>query len=200
MRVVIVGNAPVTRDHAALVDAADFAVRFNEPLTWEAGTGRRFDAWVIANGSGGRRFARRRLFADAPYRTLPREIWFPRAVEVHAELRTADDSSRLSERDERDIAQWIINANRLPQLVRRFDADFYRRCIDRLRALDPALEPTLIPSAGFMATLHARETWPEAETTLVGFTFRGWPAHPWPTEETFMRREEAAGRLRIVPA
>ena len=41
MHVVIVGNAPVTRDHAALVDGADLAVRFNVPATWDAGTGRR---------------------------------------------------------------------------------------------------------------------------------------------------------------
>jgi len=198
MHVVIVGNAPVTRDHAALVDGADLAVRFNVPATWGAGTGRRFDAWVIANGGAGRAFARKRPFAAAPYRDLPSEVWFSRALGVHADLRSAHPEGRLQPRSERDWAARIVEANGLSQPWRRFDAPFYHRCLARLRETDPGLEPTLIPSAGFMAVNHVLETRPDAAVALVGFTFQGWPGHPWAVEETFMRREAAAGRLTLV--
>jgi hypothetical protein len=200
MRVVIVGNAPVTRDHAALADAADLVVRFNVPATWGAGTGRRFDVWVIANGGAGRAFVRKRPFADAPYRDLPSEIWFSRPLGVHAELRAAHPEGRMSERSERDWVPDIVEANALPQRWRRFDPAFYHRCLARLREIDPTVDPTRIPSAGFLAMNQALDTWPAASVTLVGFTFEGWPAHPWEVEEAFVHRQAATGRLALVSA
>ena len=200
MRVVIVGNAPVTRDHADRVDAADLVIRFNVPRTWYDGTGRRFDAWVIANGVAGRAFVRNRTFADAPFRDLPSEIRFPRAVEVHADLRATRDSGFLKAKSEHDVAERILKRNGLRQRWLRFDAAFYRRCLDRLRSIDPLIDPTSIPSAGFLATNHVLETRPGAEVTLVGFTFEGWPGHPWAVEAAFVGREVETGRLTLVPS
>jgi hypothetical protein len=200
MRTVIVGNAPVTRDHAALVDGGDRVVRFNVPATWDHGTGRRFDVWVIANGGAGRRFARQRPFAGAPYRALPAEIWFPRLPGVHGMLRASRPDGLLTARSERDFAEAIVRENGLTQPWRRLDPEFYRRCLDLLRAIDAKVDPTSIPSAGFMALNQVFELWPDDAVTLVGFTFQGWPGHPWAIEETFVRRAEAAGRLTLVPS
>lgn len=194
MKVVLVGNAPLTRDHSGFVDAADFVVRFNLPASWGREGGTRFDAWVIANGNGGRQFAVKRSFAEAPYRDLPSEIWFPRAVEVHRRLREGRAESFLSERSERDLAQRILRANRLRQRWRRFDAGFYWRCLERLGA---ERDPTMVPSAGFMATNHVLERFEGGEITLVGFTFQGWEGHPWRLEEAFVQRMAAEGALTL---
>jgi hypothetical protein len=198
MHVVLVGNAPVTREHGPMVDGADRVIRFNLPATWDRGTGRRFDVWVIANGSAGRAFVRKRPFADAPYRALPSEIWFPRAVSVHGELRETHPDGFLKTHAERDVAQRILRANGLAQPWMRLDAAFYRRCLERLRAIDPTVDPTSIPSAGFMALNRVLETRPDDAVTLVGFTFQGWPGHPWALEEAFVRRQASAGRLTLL--
>jgi hypothetical protein len=200
MQVVIVGNAPVTRDHAALVDEADRVIRFNVPATWDKGTGRRFDVWVIANAAAGRFFARQRPFVAAPYRTLPTEVWFPRAVDVHRDLRVTQPDGYLKPLAEQDFAERIMRNNGLRQPWLRFDAAFYRRCLDRLRAIDPDVDPTSIPSAGFMALNRVLETGSDAEVSLVGFTFQGWHGHPWSIEEAFVQREARAGRLTLVPS
>jgi hypothetical protein len=195
-RVALVGNAPLTRDYAALVDASDFVVRFNLPLTWGGRGGTRFDAWVIANGNGGRHFAVRRTFAAAPYRSLPSEIWFPRCVEVHRRLREAHADGFLKARAEQDFSRRIVNANGLRQPCTYFDAGFYRRSLARLGA---AADPTMVPSAGFMALTHVLERFEDSTVTLVGFTFQGWPGHPWALEEAFARRLEAEGKLELLP-
>jgi hypothetical protein len=200
MRVVLVGNAPVTRDHGPMVDAADLVVRFNEPATWANGTGRRFDVWVIANGRAGSNLAARRPFAEAPYRDLPSEIWFPVSTEVHAELRQRFPNGFLKPASEHDTADDILSANGLGQPARHLGADNYRRAFALLRDVDPHLQPTRVPSAGFVTAVHFLESRPEAALTLVGFTFRGWPVHPWAVEEVFVRRAAEAGRLTLLPA
>jgi hypothetical protein len=198
-RVVLVGNAPLTRDHSAMVDAADFVVRFNEPRSWGERGGTRFDAWVIANARGGRRFVRQRTFAEAPYRDLPAEIWFPRAAEVHGRLR-AMGAGFLREDSERDLSRRILRANGLQgRTVVRFDAAFYWSCLERLQE-DGEEGPLLIPSAGFMATNYALARFDSAAVALVGFTFQGWEGHPWRREEAFVRRMERAGTLRLLPS
>jgi hypothetical protein len=198
--VVLVGNAPLVGDHAALVDAADLVVRFNEPRSWGANGGTRFDAWVIANSVGGRHFAVQQTFAAAPYRDLAREIWLPRAVEVHRELRARHPEAAMSPAAEQDFAGRILARNQLTQPVVRFGADFYRRCLELLQAMPDPPAPTMIPSAGFLALHHVLERHPEARITLVGFTFEGWHGHPWAHEAARVRALAAAGRLTLAGA
>jgi hypothetical protein len=196
---VIVGNAALGVDRSALVDGADFVVRFNVPRTWGAESGTRFDAWVLANGRAGLHFARQALFLDAPYRDLPREIWFPRAVEVHRELLDAHAGGFAGSLAHDDVSARILRRNRLVQPSLHFDADFYRRCLACLGEEGGLPDPTMIPSAGFLATRHVLETMPGSRVTLIGFTFEGWPGHPWAQEARHIRRLAAAGRLTLLP-
>ena len=175
-------------------------MRFNEPATWGTGTGRRFDVWVIANGRAGAALATRCAFADAPYRDLPSEIWFPVAAEVHAELRLQFPNGFLRPQSEHDTGPEILAANALRQPAQHLGAENYRRAFAALREIDPHIQPTRVPSAGFVTTTYLLEARPEAELMLVGFTFRGWPVHPWAVEEVFVRRAADAGRLTLVPS
>lgn len=199
MRVAIVGNAPLTGDHASLVDAADFVVRFNKPLSWGGRGGRRFDAWVIANGKGGRHFAVQRVFSDAPYRDLPAEIWFPRALDVHPELAADASEGYLERLQDKDFSRRILRANRLRQPVTRFDADFYRHCLTLLQEVAGDPGPVLVPSAGFMALNHVLRRFPAAGITMIGFTFQGWPGHPWDLEREFTCGLAARGQVDLIP-
>ena len=196
--VVIVGNAPLGEDRSALVDRSDFVVRFNVPRTWGAESGTRFDAWVLANGRAGRHFVRRAPFLDAPYRDLPREVWFPRAVEVHRELREAHEGDFVESLAAEDVSARILRRNRLRQPCLHFDAAFYRRCLGCLGEEGGLPDPTMIPSAGFLATRHVLERMPESRVTLIGFTFEGWPGHPWAQEARHVRGLAAAGRLTLL--
>ncbi len=197
--VVVVGNAALCTDRSGLVDDADFVVRFNVPRTWGAESGTRFDAWVLANGRAGRHFARQALFLDAPYRDLPREIWFPRAVEVHRELVEAHEGGFVESLAHDDVSERILRRNRLAQPCLHFGADFYRRCLACLGEEGGLPDPTMIPSAGFLAIRHVLEQMPESRLTLIGFTFEGWPGHPWALEARHVRRLAEAGRLTILP-
>jgi hypothetical protein len=197
--VVIVGNAPLAADRSALVDAAGFVVRFNLPRTWGETSGTRFDAWVLANGRAGRHFARRAPFLDAPYRDLPREIWFPRALDVHRELKSAHAGGFAESLVEDDFSARILKRNRLRQPGLHFGADLYRRCLALLRDEGGLTDPTMIPSAGFLATLHVLERMPESRVALIGFTFEGWPGHPWAQESRHIHRLAEAGRLTLLP-
>lgn len=200
-RIVLVGNAELCLDYAPFVDDSDLVIRFNLPATWGAGSGKRFDIWVIANGKGGRHFARQQSFANSPFRDLAREIWFPRPLGVHRTI-SLDPNFGGHEHDlpaAEDAGNLILRRNHLRQPVQRFWSDFYLRCIGKLYALADAGTTVLMPSAGFLATHYVLEEQTDAEIFLIGFTFKGWAGHPWQLEENNIQSLQANGRLRLLP-
>ncbi len=130
--------------------------------------------------------------------TCPPRSRFPRAVEVHEELRARAPDGYVKPAAERDISGRILRRNRLRQPATHFDADFYRRCLACLQEGDDPADPGMFPSAGFMALRHVLERMEGARATLIGFTFQGWKGHPWAQEAAYVRRLAGDGRLELI--
>jgi hypothetical protein len=201
-RVAVVGNGAVSSDESSLVDASDLVVRFNWPATWAGNSGTPFDIWVIANGRAGRTFAVKRTFVDAPFKHLPRQIWFPRALGLHNNLplHPAYGGALGVDAETEDVGNEILHANSLRQPCVRFDANFYSSCIRQLYGDDHSSRYILMPSAGFMATMYVLQNIPFSKLILVGFGFRGWAGHPWDLERSRIQSLEHEGALCLIPS
>ena len=200
--IVFVGNADLTRDHSSLVDSADFVVRFNIPRTYSSGSGTRFDIWVITNAGGAKRFVKKRMFKDAVYKNQPDQLWFPRCVEVHKQLRERYpvEESLIVKKAERDFADRIIRTNDLQQTnIVRFSEDVYWGCLEILSKATGRDAPVRIPSTGFLALYYVLYVLKQRPVTLVGFTFEGWKGHPWAIEESLVIGWANEGLVTCVP-
>jgi len=199
---VFVGNADLTRDHSSLVDSADCVVRFNIPRTYGSGSGARFDVWVITNAGGAKRFVKKKLFKDAAYKNMPDQLWFPRCVEVHKQLRERYpvEDSLIRKKAEKDFADRIIRTNDLQQTnIVRFPEDIYWGCLDVLSKAAGRGAPVRIPSTGFLSLYYVLYVLKQRPVTLVGFTFEGWVGHPWALEESLVREWHNEGLVTWVP-
>lgn len=197
-RVVIVGNAPLSGDHSAVIDGADLVIRFNDPQGWGGDAGTRFDIWVLANGGGGRRFIRHRPFLHCAFRDLPKTIWLSRSPEIQREINRTF-KAKFKEFGERDFIDRILRANALTQPTRYLGRDTHFRCLDTLarhRSRDALVK---VPSAGFLALEQVRQDSPSAEVTLVGFTFQGASVHDWDAERRAVEELSAAGQITVLP-
>lgn len=199
--IVVIGNAPLNRDFSALVDSADQVIRFNEPRTFNKGSGTRFDTWVIANLKGGRYFARQRIFRHADYRTRPRQIWFPRCAGVHSTLlRGKLLAPNLAADSDVDYSAEIVKQNKLPQKNQlRFSESFYWSCIEQLYDLNrPEVVQVKIPSTGFMAVHYLLSVLSAKSVTLIGFSWQGWEGHPWEKERQVLEKWAKQGLITIL--
>jgi hypothetical protein len=198
-RVVIIGNGGISRDMSPFVDGSDFVVRFNRPASWGGLGGSRFDAWVIANGRGGRAFALQRSFADSPFRDLPSVIWFPRSLALHRQLPIdpAYGGAMVSDPVDDDVSVNIIESNKLQQVCLCFEMSFYLRCVHKLYDLD-VTQHVLMPSSGYIAINYVIESMPGADIFLLGFDFQGWAGHPWGLEKESVRLMASQGILKII--
>jgi len=193
----IVGNADMTTDRSARIDAADTVIRFNEPNGWGQLAGRKFDIWVLANGNGGRKFIKKLMFADRPFRDLPTEVWFSRDMSVHADINTADEAF-LRELGEKDLGVRILKRNGMTQPARHMDKAIYLDCIDMIRTRIPAGRPMQLPSAGFLAIETVLRTRPDDHIVLAGFGFEGGAIHPWDIERAHITQLAEAGRVEML--
>lgn len=196
--ITIVGNAALSDDYSMVVDRSDLVVRFNIPRTFNSGSGNRFDIWVIANSAGGSQFAKQKKFLRAVYKDLPSEIWFPRNVEVHRKIRQTHPNGFLGANTEIDFGREILDRNNITTRAVRFDEPFYWNCLRKLKYLTESLDPTMIPSAGFMALIYIVERYKTAKVKLIGFSFEGWRGHPWKTEKKYAKHLEDNGIITII--
>lgn len=199
--IVLVGNAPLKRDHSSLVDRADLVVRFNIPRTYGAGSGTRFDVWTIANTAGGRQLADSQVFKSAVYKDQPSQLWIPRSVDVHKELRALHTESEtlLTSASEIDFSDEIIRANDLKQLnIVRFPANVYWGCLDILRSAATRQERVRIPSTGFLTIYYVLQILSQRPLIVIGFSFEGWNGHPWHLEKKIVQHWADQGMLTLI--
>ncbi|MFZ9752264.1 MAG: hypothetical protein ACO3B3_01740 [Cyanobium sp.] len=200
-RLTIVGNAPLSRDLSAFVDQSDLVLRIGWPRTWGGESGSRFDIWVLQNGKGGRGYVESRCFLACPFRDLAREIWFPRALGLHNRIPLHPSyGGCVVDAALDDISLEILKANDLRQPWIRLDEAFYARCISQLFDLSNPDCVVLMPSTGFLAAHYVFETMPDYRLTMVGFSFEGWPGHPWTLEQAHIASLASQGRLEFIPA
>ena len=82
----------------------------------------------------------------------------------------------------------------------RLDEAFYGRCISQLFDLSNPDRLVLMPSTGFLAVHYVLEAMPDYRLCMVGFSFEGWPGHPWTLEQAHIASLASQGRLEFIPA
>jgi len=201
--IVVVGNAPVAKDHTALVDRARWVYRFNRLDNYGHNTGTRTDFWILAS----HRVVLGQLAAaghpgstkDAPpFREVARAV--QRILfAVPCLFRPLSESAQRSDLAERAAAARsflrTIDSTDTPAAIHT-----YQRSV--LAHLDPALcspeRPS--PSNGYLtiASLIEHSALHQCNIAVIGFTWKGWQGHPWEAEERALRSFAANGQLSII--
>jgi hypothetical protein len=180
--VSLVGNGPVSRAAAPLIDTADLVVRINRARLggW---AGQRTDALAIVEHTiFGRLVTEGRPLNPRVLADL-KEIWLsvdparsgdgPFAAEFHAQVRRDRPTVFVGQ----DVEQGIR---------------------DTLIALGAS--PHVIPSTGALTLYYLLGRFPAAAIRLFGFTHEGWNGHAWSAEREWMAALQAGGRIEILPA
>lgn len=204
-RVVLVGNAPSPEDRSREIDAADLVVRFNDARGFGAGTGSRVDELFLVNrGGAAAEWLEDATFAHRPVVAAAGRVLLP----LHPASRYlgtragADGRVHRDDRDHGDALETLLASP--ARRVVRLTAGHHERCCEALGLVvapcaDEAVDDAR-PSTGFVALLwYAATLPPQARIVLHGFTFEGWPGHPWAREREHVARLRRAGRVELVP-
>ena len=188
-RLVLVGNAPVEGDRAALVDGADAVVRFNGASGFAGATGSRTDRLFLVNCGGQmREWLDDPAFAMRPAVAAARRIVLPIAPTGQGIV-------------EPDADRFAGHVNHAAEATARLRAAGRAVRVLPRRAFEAACAALAIepdggraPSTGFVALHHYRTGLPAAWTVeLVGFGFDGWQGHAWDAERTWVERRLGRG-------
>lgn len=201
-RIMIVGNGAVAEGAGAIIDAADFVIRFN--LSRNAvRSGRRTDAVAVCNtGRPANEMLDGPEWRDSAPVRAAREIWSVREPEKFASLRPQLAVSHpelddfCDDRTE-DFARFAAENGKRHRII---PASVHE-------AADAALAPHapgayVVPSSG-LVTLFKVLSEPEfsgAEIILAGFSHEGWDGHPFAAERRLVASLAADGRLRLMDA
>jgi len=203
-RVVLVGNAPLCRSIAGLVDTADHVVRFNKVRGHGGTSGSRTDELYLINHGGQMaewlatdELAEHRALRTATTVVLPVPM-LPghlsprraRALERATGIETAPD--RINHLDEAR-ARFARSGHAIVAV----GVAEYRGAQRALYELLPAADERY-PSTGFIAVHRTlARARPDERIELVGFAFEGWRGHSWNAERRWVTAREREGRLAI---
>lgn len=199
-KIAIVGNGVVGGGGAAVIDAADLVIRFNDCRSYGTG-GTRTDIVAVCNtGRPARAMLTSREWRTHPGVVSAAQIWSVRDPVKFAALRM---ELALSHPELDDFCDDYTEG------FEAFCAHAGKRhvVIDRRihEALDAALSaanppPYVVPSSGMVVIGAVLETWPDAEAVLAGFDHVGWEGHPFAAEKKIVDAHIAAGRLKRLAA
>lgn len=199
-RIMIIGNGAVAEGAGALIDAADFVVRFNLSRNADV-SGSRTDAVAVCNTG---RPANEMLDgpdwrASAPVRAA-REIWSVRDPKKFASLRPelAVSHPELDDFcDDRtaDFARFAAENGKRHRII---PASVHAAADAALAAHAPG--PYVVPSSGLVTLVHilSEPDFAGAEIVLAGFSHEGWDGHPFAAERRLVAGLVAEGRLRLL--
>lgn len=216
MKVALVGNAPLGDDRGRAIDACDLVVRFNDARGFGAEAGSRVDDLFLVNRGGApAEWLEDPALAARPAIASARRIVLP----LHPDsvfLDTRRGAGGDVHRDDADhTGALLARLARADREVLALDARHHERCCRALglvpapgarsgagpgdardRLPDDALHR---PSTGFVALVWYLRTLPaHARLALHGFTFEGWPGHPWRRERERVAAEALGGRIELV--
>ncbi|MCV3738348.1 Urease operon accessory protein [Rhizobium sp. TRM96647] len=199
-RIVIVGNGQVAEGADAVIDAADFVVRFN--LSRNAGqSGTRTDAVAVCNTG---RPANEMLDGPEWRESAPvlasREIWSVRDPEKFARLRphlavTHPELDDFCDDRTDDFARFATASGKLHRIV---PAAAHEAADAALAAHSPGAY--VVPSSGLVTLFHVLSAteFSGSEIVLAGFGHEGWDGHPFAAERRLVAGLAAEGRLRLL--
>lgn len=206
-RVVLVGNAPLRRSVARLVDGAARVIRFNKARGHGAESGSRTDELYLVNHGG--QMAEWLAQDDLPCQPavaaaatvvlpvplLPGHLTSREARALERERDVAIDPDRVNHLED---AQRLLE--RAGCAVDRVSVAEYRGAQRALAALAPSTATEHYPSTGFVAIYRTlSRARPGERVELCGFTFEGWRGHSWDAERRWVAMRADEGRLTLHP-
>lgn len=193
---MIVGNGEVGEGGAAVIDAADFVIRFNDCRSYGAG-GTRTDAVAVCNT--GR--PAKAMLGSAEWHAHPAvvsapEIWSVRDPEKFAAMRAplALSHPELDDFCDDYTSQFNAFCEQAGKKHVVVDKMIHDAVDAALGTFDPA--PYVVPSSGMIVIAQVLETHPDDDIVLAGFGHAGWEWHPFAAEKRLVDAFAAAGRLR----
>lgn len=195
-KILIVGNGEIDEAAAAVIDAADMVIRFNDCRSYGPG-GARTDIVAVCNT--GR--PAKDMLGSAGWRSHPAvvqasEIWSVRDPVKFAAL------SRVLAVSHPDLDDFCDDytegfddfAARSGKTHKVIDGTMHEAVEHALAEWRPA--PYVAPSSGMIVVGYMLATFPEDEIVLAGFRHSGWQWHPFTAEKLLVDSHIAAGRLK----
>ena len=186
--IMIVGNGPVVAGAAAIIDAADLVIRFNDCRSCGAG-GSRTDIVAVCNTGrpalsmlGGGHWKNSAAVRQAS------ALW---CVRSEAKLERLRSQLAHSHPDLDDLCDDYSSGFRaFAKATRRtfhaVPASIHEHADTGLRAHDPG--PYVVPSSGLIVIAEVLAHWrqPNDHVVLAGFGHAGWEWHPFDAERRYV--------------
>lgn len=197
-RVAIIGNAPVRKDWARTIDACDFVVRFNGCQTRGTDTGHRIDVLALCN-SAPDPTSRLMSFSHGDAFEAADEIWLTRNPDLYRDYLAEAEAKNYRYADvyRADPAEYLSYLHGLAKRSLIFAPEAETDLRKAIVELAPGRR-WLVPSTGALALTHCLHRFPESEIVLVGFSFEGWPGHPWMAERAYLLNLAKTGRVSLL--
>ena len=198
---IIVGNGCLAQDVSAVVDSADFVLRFNAPKLSVGLSGSRTDLLMLATSS---KPMQRRL-DDPAFFTSPTFMAAKAVMLVYhpAILRRYHPKpnllSRLKGRRSDWTQQTIERVGAAGKEICIMPPQFYQAGCAAL-GLGEADMYRVFPSTGFFGLYHCLQRFPpdQWDIKLCGFSWEGWKRHSWDGERRWVEMHAASGRLAVI--
>lgn len=198
--IVIVGNGSAPPCAAAIVDASDLVIRFNDCRSFD-NTGTRTDIVAVCNtGRPARAMAASPLWQNHPAVSAASAIW---CVRNGAKFRELRDGLREShpELDDfcddltADFASFAASTGKRLTVVPRDTHDRLDRDLAR-----SGTQRYVVPSSGLLAIGYVLDeiAGQDDKIHLTGFDHEGWPGHPFDAERRLVNTLVASGRLNRI--
>lgn len=203
---LIVGNAPLDEEVAALADGADHVhvIRFNKARAFGGASGSRTDElWLINHGGQMAEWLEGDALTALPALAVATSVVLPvPMLPGHLSHREAARFER--ERGEPVAPDRVNHADEARRrllergfAVQRVGVGEYRAVQRALRALSDG-GGERYPSTGFIAIFRTlARARPNERIELCGFTFDGWGGHSWQAERRWVLDREREGRLSL---
>lgn len=198
---IIIGNGKLHSDVSAIVDDAEFVMRFNEPNLSGGMSGTRADMLMLAASSK----AMQRRLVDPAFLESPAFKAVKEVVLVYHPgiIRQYHPKPNILSRLKGRKADWSMQAIDLigsaGKEIRIMPPQFYLHGCAALGITGSRMRE-VFPSTGFLGICHvllnfAEDEW---EVKLCGFTWEGWKRHAWQEERRWVEEKIASGRVSML--
>ncbi|TXH83780.1 MAG: Urease operon accessory protein [Rhizobium sp.] len=193
---MIVGNGDIAPGAAAIIDAADLVIRFNDCRSMGAG-GSRTDVVAVCNtGRPARAMLGSAEWRKSPAVAAASEIWSVRDPRKFAALRAplAVSHPELDDfcDDYTDQFTAFCQATGKRHLV--IDQSVHEGVDAALADHDPG--SYVVPSSGMIVIADVLARHPDDDIVIAGFGHTGWDEHPFAAEKRLVDAHVSLGRLR----
>lgn len=198
---IIVGNGKLERDLSAVVDNAQFVMRFNEPNLADDMSGSHTDMLMLAASS---KALHRRMADPAFLENAALKSTKVLMLAYHPEIiRKYHPRPNIFQRLSGRRADWTMQTIELMGIagkeIRIMPPQFY---LDGCMELGLAQSQMrrVFPSTGFLGIYYALANLPASEwdVKLCGFSWEGWKRHDWQNERSWVENKMTTGRIGLI--